>query len=111
MRFDMTIRILVPLLLLSLSACQSSTVALESDTFRLPTQSRYACDNGEMLAVDKKPGLISVTHADGSVVDLSAVESGSESRYSQGQVALVFDGPGALYMDTGKPPMECKRRG
>ena len=107
----MTIRILVPLIFLSLSACQSSTVALEPDSFRLPTQSRYSCDNGEMLAIDKKPGLISVTRADGTVVDLPAVESGSESRYSQGQVALVFDGPGALYMDTGKPPMECKRRG
>jgi membrane-bound inhibitor of C-type lysozyme len=107
----MTIRMSVPLLLLSLSACQSSMVAIEPDTFRLPSQSRYACDNGEMLAIDKKPGLISVTRADGSVVDLPAVESGSESRYSQGQVALVFDGPGALYMDTGKPPMECKRRG
>lgn len=94
----------------ALASCQSSTVALEPDNFKLPTQSRYACDNGEMLAIDKKPGLISVTRADGSVVDLPAVESGSESRYSQGQVALVFDGPGALYMDTGKPPMECKRR-
>lgn len=96
---------------MALASCQSSTVALEPDSFRLPTQSRYACDNGEMLAIDKKHGLISVTRADGTVLDLPAVESGSESRYSQGQVALVFDGPGALYMDTGKPPMECKRRG
>lgn len=95
---------------LLLAACQSSTVAIEPDTFRLPGQSRYACDNGEILAIDKKPGLISVTRSDGTVLDLSAVESGSESRYSQGQVALVFDGSNALYMDTGKPPMECKRR-
>lgn len=93
-----------------LSACQSSTAVLEPDNFRLPSQSRYACDNGEMLGIDKKPGQISVTRADGTTVDLAAVESGSESRYSQGQVALVFDGSNALYMDTGKPPMECKRR-
>jgi membrane-bound inhibitor of C-type lysozyme len=96
---------------LLLAACQSSTAALEPDNFSLPSQSRYACDNGEMLAIDKKPGLITVTTADGVALDLPAVERGSESRYSQGQVALVFDGSNALYMDTGKPPMECKRRG
>ena len=107
----MTIRITAILLLLSLSACQSSSAVLEPDNFRLPSQSRYACDNGEMLAIDKKPGQISVVRADGTVLDLAAVESGSESRYSQGQVAVVFDGSNALYMDTGKPPMDCKRRG
>ena len=107
----MTIRILAPLFLLSLSACQSSTAMVEPDNFRLPGQSRYACDNGEVLAIGKKAGLISVARSDGTVLDLPAVESGSESRYSQGQVAVVFDGSNALYMDTGKPPMECKRRG
>lgn len=106
----MTIRLLSLLFLLSLSACQSSTAVLEPDTFRLPSQSRYACDNGEMLAIDKKPGQISVARADGTVLELAAVESGSESRFSHGQVAVVFDGSNALYMDTGKPPMECKRR-
>lgn len=107
----MTIRHFALLPLAALYACQSSTAALEPDNFRLPSQSRYACDNGEILAIDKKPGLISVARADGTILDLAAVESGSESRYSQGQVAVVFDGSNALYMDTGKPPMECKRRG
>lgn len=97
--------------LLFLGACQSSTAVLQPDNFRLPPQSRYACDSGEMLSIDKKAGLISVARADGTVLDLPAVEKGSESRYSQGQVAVVFDGSNALFMDTGKPPMECKRRG
>jgi membrane-bound inhibitor of C-type lysozyme len=106
-----TLRFAALLGLAGLTACQSSTAVLEPDNFRLPSQSRYACNNGEWLGIDKKPGQISVTRADGTVVDLTAVESGSESRYSHGQVAVVFDGSNALYMDTGKPPMECKRRG
>lgn len=94
----------------ALSACQSTSAALEPDNFRLPPQSRYACGNGEVLGIDNKGRMITITRADGSTLDLPAVEAGSASRFSAGQVALVFDGSSALYMDTGKPPQECKRR-
>lgn len=95
---------------IALAGCQSTAVTgLEPDNFKLPAQSRYACDNGETLAIANKGGLVTVTRADGSMLDLPAVEAGSSSRFSAGQVALVFDGNNALMMDTGKPPLECKR--
>jgi membrane-bound inhibitor of C-type lysozyme len=99
-----------PLLLVSLSACQSaSTAALEPDTFKLPPQSRYSCDGGEAIGVTNKGSMVTLTRADGSTLDLPAVEPGSSSRFSAGQVAVVFDGRNALLMDTGKPPLDCKR--
>lgn len=98
------------LLPLALGACQSTpTTALDVDTFKLPPQSRYSCDNGEAMGITNKGGMVTVTRADGTTIDLPAVETGSSSRFSAGQVALVFDGNNALMMDTGKPPMECKR--
>lgn len=98
------------LLPLGLCACQSvSTTGLEPDNFKLPPQSRYSCDTGETIGVTNKGGMVTVTRADGTTIDLPAVEAGSSSRFSAGQVALVFDGDSALLMDTGKPPMECKR--
>jgi membrane-bound inhibitor of C-type lysozyme len=98
------------LLPLALCACQSaSNTGLGPDTFKLPPQSRYSCGNGEAISVTNKGGMVTVTRADGTAIDLPAVEAGSSSRFSAGQVALVFDGSNALMMDTGKPPMECKR--
>ncbi len=98
------------LLPLGMSACQSvSTTALEPDNFKLPPQSRYSCDTGDTIGVTNKGGMVTVTRADGTTIDLPAVEAGSSSRFSVGQVALVFDRDSALLMDTGKPPMECKR--
>ena len=92
------------------ASCQSTaTTGLEPDTFKLPQLSRYFCDTGEAVGVTNKGGMVTVTRADGSTLDLPAVEAGSSSRFSAGQVALVFDGNSALMMDTGKPPLECKR--
>jgi membrane-bound inhibitor of C-type lysozyme len=106
----MTILRFTPLLALLLTACQSaSTAGLGPDTFKLPPQARYTCDGGEALGIVNKGGIITVTRGDGSTLDLPAVEAGSSSRFSAGQVALVFDGRNALFMDTGKPPMECRR--
>ncbi len=94
----------------ALSACQSvATTGLEPDTFKLPPQSRYTCDGGEALGIVNKGNLVTVTRGDGSTMDLPTVEAGSSSRFSAGQVALVFDGRNALFMDTGKPPLECRR--
>lgn len=98
------------LLPLALAGCQSASTSLEPDNFRLPPQSRYSCDNGEALGIDNNGGMVTVTRADGTVLELPAVEPGSSSRFSAGQVALVFDGSSALYMDTGKPVLTCKRR-
>ena len=98
------------LLPIALSACQSiATTGLEPDTFKLPPQSRYTCDGGEALGIVNKSSLVTVTRGNGSTMDLPAVEAGSSSRFSAGQVALVFDGRNALLMDTGKPPLECRR--
>lgn len=94
----------------ALSACQSvATTGLEQDTFKLPPQSRYTCDGGEALGIVNKGSMVTVTRGNGTTMDLPAVEAGSSSRFSAGQVALVFDGRNALFMDTGKPPLECRR--
>ena len=97
------------LALVIISGCQSTEKTLDVDNFRLPLKSAYVCDNGETINIDNNGSMITVTRSDGSTKDLPAVQGGGNSRFSEGQVALVFDGNSALYMDTGKPPMECRR--
>lgn len=94
---------------LALYGCQSSTSALESDNFKLPAQSRYACGAGKEILIANNGSSISLTRPDGSVVDLPAADPSLRSRFGAGNEAIVFDGRTALYMDTGKPPLDCRR--
>ena len=95
--------------MLILSGCQSTEKTLDVDNFQLPLKSSYICDNGESISIDNKGQSIIVTRAVGSTMELPVVQGGGNSRFSEGQVAVVFDGNSALFMDTGKPPMECRR--
>ena len=95
--------------LLLLSACQSSTSVLEAENFRLPAQSRYSCGSGKEILIANNGASISLTRPDGSVVDLPAADPSLRSRFGAGNEAIVFDGRSALYMDTGKPPLDCRR--
>lgn len=92
-----------------LAACQTSTSVLEAEKFSLPAQSRYACGEGKELLVANNGASITLTRPDGSTVELPAADPALRSRFGAGNEAIVFDGRTALYMDTGKPPLDCRR--
>lgn len=52
---------------------------------------------------------VTIVKPSGETLELPAVEPGSKSRFGSGIVAVVFDGRSALFMETGKPPLDCKR--
>lgn len=91
------------------AGCQSSTSVLEAENFKLPAQSRYACSEGKEILIANNGASISLTRPDGSIVDLPAADPSLRSRFGAGNEAIVFDGRTALYMDTGKPPLDCRR--
>lgn len=105
----MTIRKYLAVSALILSACQSTPSSVDPDSIAQPRNATFYCPGGETLQVESLGSSVTVTRQDGSVVALPALPAGSRSRYSEGQTALVFDGRDALFMITGKPPMECKR--
>ena len=91
------------------AACQSSTSALETENFALPAQSRYSCGSGKEILIANNGASITLTRPDGTTVDLPAADPSLRSRFGAGSEAIVFDGRTALYMDTGKPPLDCRR--
>lgn len=92
-----------------LAACQTPTSVLDAEKFTLPAQSRYACGDGKELLVANNGSSITLTRPDGSLVDLPVADPALRSRFGAGSEAIVFDGRTALYMDTGKPPLDCRR--
>lgn len=92
-----------------ISACQSSSSVLEADNFALPAQSRYSCGAGKVILITNNGASITLTRPDGSIVELPAADPALRSRFGAGTEAIVFDGRTALYMDTGKPPLDCRR--
>lgn len=99
------------LLPLVLASCQSThkPSAYDAPEVAQPPISSFFCDNGHKLIVRNYVSSVNIVRDDGSTLDLPAVEPGSKSRYSKEQTAIVFDGPTALFMITGKPPANCKR--
>ncbi len=99
------------LLALALASCQSTHApsAYNAPEVAQPPISSFFCDDGHKLIVRNFGNSVNIVRDDGSAVDLPAVEPGSKSRYSKEQTAIVFDGPTALFMITGKPPANCKR--
>ncbi len=104
----MPIRRYSPVLLLLLAACQSTPSGIDPDSVAQPPQSTFRCSGGVALQVESLGSSVKVTSPGGSSVSLPAL-AGSRSRYSEGQTAMVFNGREALFMVTGKPPLECKR--
>jgi hypothetical protein len=105
----MTIRRYAPLFPLLLAACQSTTSGIDPESVTQPPQSTFRCTGGATLKVESLGASVNVTQDNGNVIALPALPTGSRSRYSEGQAALVFNGREALFMVTGKPPLECKR--
>ena len=97
--------------LLALASCQSTQTpsAYNAPEVAQPPISSFYCDNGHKLVVRNYGSSVHIERDDGTIMELPAVEPGSKSRYSKEQTAIVFDGPTALFMITGKPPANCKR--
>ena len=105
----MTIRQYAPLTLVLLAACQSAPSGIDPESVTQPPHSTFRCAGGATLKVESLGSSVNVTQDNGNVIALPALPAGSRSRYSEGQAALVFNGREALFMVTGKPPLECKR--
>jgi hypothetical protein len=104
----MTIRRYAPLFPLLLAACQSTTSGIDPESVTQPPKSTFRCKGGVALEVESLGSSVKVTSPEGASVSLPAL-SGSRSRYAEGQTAMVFNGREALFMVTGKTPLECKR--
>ena len=97
------------LLFLLLASCQSTPTGIDPESVTQPPKSTFFCKGGAKLEVESAGSSVNVTTDNGSVLKLPSLPAGSRSRYSEGQAALVFNGREALFMITGKPPLECKR--
>jgi membrane-bound inhibitor of C-type lysozyme len=95
--------------LLSLAGCQSSGTSIDPDNVAQPASAKFRCAGGQTIAVENLGSKVKVTTPDGGTVELPSLPTGSRSRYSEGQTALVLNGRDALFMVTGNTPLECKR--
>jgi membrane-bound inhibitor of C-type lysozyme len=89
--------------------CQSSGQSIDPDNVSQPRSARFLCADGQSISVENLGSKVNVTTAEGAIVELPSLPAGSRSRYSEGQTALVLNGRDALFMSTGKAPLECKR--
>jgi membrane-bound inhibitor of C-type lysozyme len=102
------VRFPILMLPLALFACQS-TPAADPETVTLPALSQYRCGASDPMIVKNNGASVTIVKPSGETLELPAVEPGSKSRFGSGIVAVVFDGRSALFMETGKPPLDCKR--
>jgi membrane-bound inhibitor of C-type lysozyme len=94
---------------LAFAGCQSSGSSIDPDNVAQPRSAKFRCDSGQSIAVENLGSKVNVTTPEGATVELPSLPAGSRSRYSEGQTALVLNGRDALFMITGRPPLECKR--
>ena len=74
-----------------------------------PAGATYRCDGGEALRIENRRSSVTVAKSDGTRIDLPASPPDSRARYGEPPYALVLDGREALYIETGKTPMNCRR--
>lgn len=91
------------------SACQSTAPKADPESITLPPLSQYSCGAGVPLIVKNNGTSVTVVKPGGETLELPAVEPGSKSRFGADIAAIVFDGRSALFMETGKAPLDCKR--
>jgi hypothetical protein len=95
--------------LIALPGCQSSGSAIDPDNVAQPRAATFRCAGGQSIAVENLGSKVNVTTPEGGSIELPSLPAGSRSRYSEGQTALVLNGRDALFMVTGRTPLECKR--
>lgn len=98
-----------PLAFAAISGCQTSSPAVDPDSVVQPRTATFRCAGGQLIAVENLGSKVNVTVPSGGTIELPALPTGSRSRYSEGQTALVLNGRDALFMVTGQTPLECKR--
>ena len=76
---------------------------------RQPGSSVYRCDTGQTLRIENRRTSVMIVKSDGTSIELPASPPGSTARYGEPPYALVLDGREALYVETGKTPMNCRR--
>jgi membrane-bound inhibitor of C-type lysozyme len=97
------------LVIVALAGCQSSGSSIDPDNVAQPRSAKFRCADGQSISVENLGAKVSVTTPGGATVELPSLPAGSRSRYSEGQTALVLNGRDALFMITGREPLECKR--
>jgi membrane-bound inhibitor of C-type lysozyme len=95
--------------LIALAGCQSTGSVIDPDNVAQPRSATFRCAGGQSIAVENLGSKVNVTTPEGGTLELPSLPAGSRSRYSEGQTALVLNGRDALFMITGRTPLECKR--
>jgi membrane-bound inhibitor of C-type lysozyme len=72
-----------------------------------PRHANYRCGSAEFTVLNRGSS-VSILR-DGEQVELPASPAVSRTRYTDGSRVLVLDGAQALYFESGKPPLDCKR--
>jgi len=74
-----------------------------------PAHAVYNCGRRGQLTVDNFRTSVRLVDPEGDSVELPAAPATQQSRYGQTPYALVLDGNDALYMKSGKEPVDCRR--
>lgn len=93
-----------------LSACVANTPTPSTDTpaSSQPVRSMaFRCDGNVQVSIGDTGDTVHVTDSRGVDVQLPASPPAQRSRYSQPGYALVLEGRKALWMVSGKRPVNC----
>lgn len=93
-----------------LSACVSDRPpATQVVTNAQPRHATYDCGENGRIVVENMRTAVRLTEPEGEVYDLMAAPPTQASRYDADGMALVLDGPDALWMKAGSEPVDCRR--
>lgn len=74
-----------------------------------PRVAAYNCGAEGSLTVENFQTSVHVISSRGMDVELPASPPGSRSRYGEAPYALLLNGREALWLETGKSPLSCRR--
>jgi hypothetical protein len=97
--------------LLSLSACvaPSDTAGAGNSAPVNPRYASYRCDGDSEITIENFGTSLHVVDTRGVDVELPASPPAQSSRYGQPGYALLLERGTALWMVSGKPPVNCRR--
>ncbi len=90
-------------------AASATTLAVSEAGAPQPAHAVYSCGPRGQLTVDNFRSSVRLVDPEGDNVELPAAPATQHSRYGQTPYALVLDGNEALYMKSGKEPVNCRR--
>ncbi len=91
----------------AMSGCTTSNVIEPAEP--QPRVAAYRCGPGGGLTIENFQTSVHVVSPRGLDVELPASPPGSRSRYGEAPYALLLEGRDALWMETGKEPVSCRR--